>query len=290
MTDHLELELRQLPGVRFVGFAEQGDITMVEIGLRPDGDPAHIRSEASALAAQHLVGGVRVEVLVQPVPQSVWPGDRQVPGDRDVQCDRPVPGEAAVSGDPAVPGDPPVPGDRDVPIDLEVRPADPAAPASPPGGVPESGPVRRGDVLDDGAGALADGGRVRLAVARPTWEGAAYELHLSYGERSAMAIGPADDLLEVAAATLDGIRRLGLATPFDAVAIQDLDDEMGSGTLVVLRDRNTGELRRGMAVAPLPEESTARAVLSALNRYLQPPPVRAGTADERAVSAPPVEG
>jgi hypothetical protein len=60
--------------------------------------------------------------------------------------------------------------------------------------------------------------------------------------------------------------------PFEPVVVHALPAELGSGTLVLLEDPVSGDTRRGVSGGASPAESTARAVLNALNRYLQPAP------------------
>jgi hypothetical protein len=59
--------------------------------------------------------------------------------------------------------------------------------------------------------------------------------------------------------------------PYVPVAAHGLSVELGAGCLVMLRDPATGELRRGLGSGASDAESTVKAVLNALNRYLSGP-------------------
>jgi hypothetical protein len=208
MDDALELELRQLAGVRFVASVEREGSTFIEVGLTPGFDRQQVRLQVERLAEHYLSGGIEVEVIDAAAPQ---------------------------------PATSPQPG------------------GPPPSRDPDG---RREDV------------RVRLVSAAPCapHEQTAYELHLSYRDGTVVVSSPAGDLRGVAAATLDGLRRLGLSAPFAVVSVGSVAMEHDQGKLVVLLDETTGGERWGLAGGTHPEESVARAVLNALNRYLQPRP------------------
>jgi hypothetical protein len=61
--DALELELRQIPGVRMVAFGERNDVLLVQVALGEDADEYELRHRASAIAAAHLEGPHIVEVV-----------------------------------------------------------------------------------------------------------------------------------------------------------------------------------------------------------------------------------
>jgi hypothetical protein len=128
------------------------------------------------------------------------------------------------------------------------------------------------DLLDAAVptGGLRSDQRVRLlsTVARAADDGV--DVHLAFRERSVVVTAAATDRLEVANAVIRGLRQLGLPVPFEAVGAHGLADEIGSGTLVVLREPRTAMARRGLATGRTVAESTARAVLDGLNRFLQP--------------------
>ena len=56
MYDALELELRQLPGVLFVAFAEDEGTTYIEIVAVPLAEHSRVRDEAARAAVNHLEG------------------------------------------------------------------------------------------------------------------------------------------------------------------------------------------------------------------------------------------
>jgi hypothetical protein len=187
-ADALELELRQLHGVRLVAIGELGGTTVVEIATDPTVDVEEVREQARRVVTGHITGPVSVEVV-----------------------------------------------DDD----------------------PTSMPPSRSDR------------RVRLLLTVPTPGGPTVEVHLAHHEQRVMVEAPTADRLPIAAAVLEGLRRLGLPAPWEAVSAHDIVDELGSGTLVVLRNPATGVRRRGLATGRDSADATARAVLNALNRYLQ---------------------
>lgn len=60
MYDALELELRQLPGVLFVAFAEGGGTTYIEIVAVPLAEHSRVRDEAARAAVNHLEGPAEI--------------------------------------------------------------------------------------------------------------------------------------------------------------------------------------------------------------------------------------
>ena len=56
MEDALELELRQLPGVSFVSFSDQGGATVIELLVRP-GHGARQGARGSGALRRQLPGG-----------------------------------------------------------------------------------------------------------------------------------------------------------------------------------------------------------------------------------------
>jgi hypothetical protein len=189
--DQLELELRLLPGVGFVGFVRDEVATVVQIGNPSAPVDEEVRTEAARLVSCSIDGPVVVE----------WLGDAETAEELE-------------------------PGEQ----------------------------------------------RVRMLVALPVRDNSAVEVHLARGERRAMVEAASPDRFDVAVAVLGALRELGLAVPFQPVAVQPLSGELGAGVLAVLSNPASGELRRGIASGVSEAESTARAVMSALNRYLQPRP------------------
>lgn len=125
------------------------------------------------------------------------------------------------------------------------------------------------EVVTDGMPAAdAGGSRVRLFATRA---GDLVDLHLSHRDRRAAVSAAAGDGMGVAAAVLEGLSRLGLGVPYRAAAVGALPETLGAGMVVVLADRAGRSCRRGIAMGSSPEEAAARAVLNALNRYLQDP-------------------
>ena len=61
--DALELELRQVAGVRMVAFGERNDVFLVQVGVGDDADEYEVRHRATAIAAAHLDGPHVVEVV-----------------------------------------------------------------------------------------------------------------------------------------------------------------------------------------------------------------------------------
>jgi hypothetical protein len=114
------------------------------------------------------------------------------------------------------------------------------------------------------------GMRVRLLLSlRPNGDDRV-ELHLAQGDRRVVVEAVAADSVAVASQVLRALEELGYPSPFVVDAVHDLSPELGSGSLVVLRHPLTGQRRRGLANGPTGAEAHARAVLNALNRYLQP--------------------
>ncbi len=112
--------------------------------------------------------------------------------------------------------------------------------------------------------------RVQLQVIVPVGDGSEVEIHLAHGDRRACTEAAADEPEAAAGAVLDGLAALGLRAPFEVTSVHLLDRDLGEGALVVLRDQITGAPRRGVAAGRTGTESVARAVLNALNRFLQP--------------------
>jgi hypothetical protein len=61
--DALELELRQVPGVRMVAFGEHNDVIVVQVGVEESADEYELRHRATAIAAAHLDGPHVVELV-----------------------------------------------------------------------------------------------------------------------------------------------------------------------------------------------------------------------------------
>ncbi|MHB8507011.1 MAG: hypothetical protein ACYDEN_15060 [Acidimicrobiales bacterium] len=184
-VDQLELEIRQLSGITFVGFGDRDGGLLIEVAAREGADTVALRAAVERVAATLLDGNVVVEVL----------GERR-----------------------------------------------------------------------DGRRAE----RERLQVALPVPGTATVELHLAFGHRRTAVEADGDDAVAVARAVVAGLGILGLPTPFGVTAAHNLPPELGSGTIVLLEDARTGEPRRGLARGRTPAEAAARAVLNALNRFLQP--------------------
>jgi hypothetical protein len=114
------------------------------------------------------------------------------------------------------------------------------------------------------------GMRVRLLLSlRPSGDDRV-ELHLAQGDRRAVVEAMASDSVAVASQVVRALEQLGYRTPFVVESVHDLSPELGSGSLVVLRHPLSGQRRRGLANGATSAEAHARAVLNALNRYLQP--------------------
>ena len=70
-TDALELELRQLSGVSFVGLAEREGTISIELVVSAGTEETRVKDEAMRCAANHLEGPAEVRVLAQPRDQPV---------------------------------------------------------------------------------------------------------------------------------------------------------------------------------------------------------------------------
>ncbi len=197
--DQLELELRQLAGITFVGFGERDGALAIEIAAREGSDTAALRTAVERIAAALLDGNLVVEVL--------------------------------------------------------------------------------GERSDDRRGQ-----RVRLRVAVPVAAVGTVELHLALGHRRTAVEADAGDAIAAGRAVVAGLETLGLPTPFGVTAAHELPPDLGSGTLVLLEDTRTGEHRRGLARGATPAEAAARAVLNALNRFLQPAAPGSAPAGEDTVA------
>lgn len=112
------------------------------------------------------------------------------------------------------------------------------------------------------------GDRVGLLLVPPVEGDAAVEVQLSRGGQCFASRAVAGDTLAVGRAVLESLKGLGAIASFDVVGLHALPPDWGSGLLAVLRDRRTGELRRGVADGHTPADAAARAVLHALNRSL----------------------
>ena len=60
--DELELELRQLRGVTFVGVLETAATVVIQLGVEPGIDHALLLAEARRLAELHIAGPLRIEL------------------------------------------------------------------------------------------------------------------------------------------------------------------------------------------------------------------------------------
>jgi hypothetical protein len=127
------------------------------------------------------------------------------------------------------------------------------------------------ELVVDGGGPSAPGRpRVRLLAVVELPDRPVARLHLGYAERQVTVETSSTDRLAVARAVVAGLGELGFAVPYEPAAAHGLAEELGSGTLVILREPRTGEIRRGLAGGRGAADSTARSVLSALNRFLSP--------------------
>jgi len=187
MKDALELELRQLPGVSFVSFADDGGSSFIELVVSAGTEHAKVRDEAARCVVNYLEQPAEIRVFGPP-PDQTAPGPR--------------------------------------------------------------------------------GSRVRLLLVLPRDGGAAIEVQLSRGAQRCTAHATAGDTAAIGGAVLEALRGLGVNAPFDVVGFHALPSDWGAGLLAVLRDTNTGELRRGVASGRAPADAAARAVLDALNRSL----------------------
>lgn len=183
-VDQLELEVRQLAGVTFVGVGRRDGSLLVEVAAADGAELAALRAEVHRLAAALVDGPVIVEVL----------------------------------------------GRTD-----ENRPE----------------------------------ARVRLQVTLPLPGTTAAELHLAYRQRRTAVQADESDGLAVAGAVLAGLAALGLPAPWTATVVHALPEEIGAGALVVLEHHRSGETRRGVARGRSQADAVARAVLNALNRFLE---------------------
>ncbi|HTV11717.1 MAG TPA: hypothetical protein VME20_07625 [Acidimicrobiales bacterium] len=187
MKDALELELRQLPGVSFVSFFEEGGTSYIELVVAEGAEHARVREEAARCVVNHLEAPADIRVMGVP---------------SEVQVDQP------------------------------------------------------------------SGNRVVLVVVLPSDGGAAIEVQLSRSGRQYASQAVAGDTAAVGRAVLDALRGLDVYVPYEVVGLHALPSEWGAGLLAVLRDTNTGQLRRGVAGGRAPADAAARAVLNALNRSL----------------------
>jgi hypothetical protein len=72
MTDALELELRQLPGVSFVSFSDDEGTTFIELVVAAGTDHVKVREEAAHCVANHLDGPAEIR-LYNPPPEPPSP-------------------------------------------------------------------------------------------------------------------------------------------------------------------------------------------------------------------------
>ena len=113
------------------------------------------------------------------------------------------------------------------------------------------------------------GGRQRvqlLTVRRPS-RGDEVEVHLAFRGARTVGRGPFGTLAGSVDATIDALRGLGAQLPFDLKAATRVGIGDDLAVLVVFSGRSFGD-RMGIARADTVEESTCRATLHALNRFL----------------------
>jgi hypothetical protein len=197
MRDALELELRQVPGVSFVSFSDDGLPRYIELVVRAGTEHERVREEAARCVVNHLEGPTDIRVLDSPVPR-----------------------------------------------------AEPAP-------VPEPGGPQP---------------RVQLTLVLPSDGGASIEVQLSRSGVRSSSRALAGDTAAVGRAVIDALRGLGAEAPYELIGFHALPSDWGAGVLAVLRDTSTGELRRGIASGRAPADAAARAVLDALNRFLESAP------------------
>ncbi len=111
--------------------------------------------------------------------------------------------------------------------------------------------------------------RVRLLAVVPDAEPGRVRIVLAHRGKQVAARATLGDLATVVTATLAALADLGLPAPFAVDGIVALGADAGGGTIVLLREPRSGQVRRGIAGGRLAEEAAARATLNALNRYLQ---------------------
>jgi hypothetical protein len=73
VDEAVELELRQLPGVRLVSFSEEDEGGYVELVVAPGTDREKVREEASRALVNHLEGPAEVRVVEPPQPREEKP-------------------------------------------------------------------------------------------------------------------------------------------------------------------------------------------------------------------------
>jgi hypothetical protein len=76
MIDQLELEIRKIDGVNFVGVTADDDAIVVQLGAEPGADISVLRRDVAHLAAAHLDGEVRVQLVGTEAPTSAGPSLR----------------------------------------------------------------------------------------------------------------------------------------------------------------------------------------------------------------------
>ena len=81
--DLLELELRRLANVAFVGFHERSDTLVVQVLALASPDPGLLRSQAERICRAHLDGPFVVEIAGGTRPSRIRLLDVQLHSDRD---------------------------------------------------------------------------------------------------------------------------------------------------------------------------------------------------------------
>lgn len=76
MRDALELELRQLPGVSFVSFADEEGASFIEIVVTGSTDHAKVRDEAARCVVNYLESPAEIRVFGPPPDQPLAPTRR----------------------------------------------------------------------------------------------------------------------------------------------------------------------------------------------------------------------
>lgn len=104
--DELELELRRLPDVLFVGLSDDGGLSTVQVVAPAAVDPHGLRLQAEQLCRYHLEGAFRVDVAGGSRPARVRLLDVQIrkEGDEEVEVHLGYRGQRTVGRGPA--GDP----------------------------------------------------------------------------------------------------------------------------------------------------------------------------------------
>jgi hypothetical protein len=100
------------------------------------------------------------------------------------------------------------------------------------------------------------------------------EVHLTYAGKTGVGRAGSGPLIGGSEATLGALRDLGHVIPFYLMGVTKVETVVGHSVIVALRSLSSDDDRMGIALAEGDLESSAKATLDALNRYVSMNPDR----------------